>query len=110
MEVYNSTAHSSHNLAPNGVNDTNSLDVFNSLYHDMLAGGIKKPLFKSGMKVRLYVNKALFVKGDKPNFHDKLCTIERVISHRPEPVYEIRNSKGVLFKKRFHEQELSRVQ
>ena len=107
MRVYNKTQHSSHGLAPDEVNETNSLEVFNALYSKLLKPNkVKKPLFKCGDRVRIYVKKALFVKGDQPNFKDEICTIFRVLNHRPEPVYVVKSSKGAVFIKRFYEQEL----
>lgn len=98
-------------MAPDDVGDHNSLKVFETLYHKLLTGdcSVSKPLFKVGMKVRPYINKTLFVKGDKPNFSRDIATVSRVIRHRPEAVYEITDSKGVTLRKRFYAEELSRV-
>jgi hypothetical protein len=108
--VYNASIHSSHGRRPDSVDETNSLGVFNRLYRRLLEEKPKTPSFKEGTRVRLYVNKALFVKGEKPNFQEEICTIERVLRQRPNPVYVIRTSKGVVLKKRYYEPELSRVQ
>ncbi len=109
MRVYNATEHSSHKMAPDNVNDTNSLNVFNTLYKDLLTGKTKKkPLFKKGDRVRVYIDKSLFEKGYMPNFKDDVCKIHQVISHNPQPVYLVKCGKAVLPKK-FYEEELSAV-
>jgi hypothetical protein len=96
-------------MAPDDVNDNNSLKVFNTLYKDLLTGGEKKkPLFKKGDRVRVYVDKSLFEKGYMPNFKDDVCKIHQVIGHNPKPVYLVKSGRIVLPKK-FYEEELSAV-
>jgi hypothetical protein len=111
IDVYNSTVHSSHNMAPKDVTNTNSLKVFNTLYKELLETPDKtkkRTPFKEGDLVRIYIDKSDFVKGYMPNFQDTVSRIERVIKHHPRPVYVVK-SEDVVLPKRFYAEELSRV-
>jgi hypothetical protein len=108
MRVYNQTEHSSHEMAPDDVKEDNSLKVFNALYKKLLTEKKPRPSFKVGDKVRVYIDKSLFKKGYMPNYGDEVCKIHKVFCQRPEPVYLVETSQGVL-DKRFYEKELSKV-
>lgn len=109
IKIYNSTVHHSHQHMPAEVNDKNSLSVFNRLYVKLLSRSSRKPVFKPGDSVRVYIDKTLFAKGYMPNFNDEICTIHQVISHTIAPVYIVKTSSGEILTKRFYESELSRV-
>jgi hypothetical protein len=109
VDTYNSTVHTSHKMAPNDIQDTNSLQVFNTLYKNLLkAPQQNKVAFKQGDLVRIYIDKSDFVKGYMPNFEDTVSKVERVINHYPRPVFVVK-SDGVVLPKRFYAEELSRV-
>ena len=110
MKTYNSTVHRSYQLAPNAVDNENSLLLFNLLYSKLL-GAEKKavPVFKIGDFVRIYIDKTLFAKGYMPNFSDEIYSVSQVIPHRLSTVYLVCDNLGNILPKRYYTQELSRV-
>ncbi|GAV09147.1 hypothetical protein RvY_18741 [Ramazzottius varieornatus] len=91
---YNATTHSTHQLAPNDVNDDNSLLVFNRLYCKLIREESAKAVFRVGDKVRINVTKDIYSKGYEPNFKDEICTISKVIRCVPETIYQVRETDG----------------
>ena len=107
---YNASVHSAHQLAPNEVNDDNSLLVFNRLYGKLLKEKTRTPIFKVGVKVRINVTKDIYSKGYEPNFTDEKYTVSKVVVHKPVPVYEVSDVDGENLIGQFYHHELVRCE
>ena len=106
---YNNSVHKAHNKEPEDVTQDNSLEVFETLYGDMLnEPDKKKPRYKVGDRVRISKNKLEFEKGYEARFKEEVYTITKVITHAA-PVYEIEDHSEVAVAGSFYEWELSLV-
>ena len=108
---YNSTVHSTINMAPKDVTLANSMTIYERVYLPILESiGSAKPSyqFNVGDTVRLSYGRRMFARGYAEKFSEELYKIaSRVPSHPPR--YKIVDLMGESIKGSFYEQEMQKA-
>ena len=87
VKNYNSTPHRTIGMAPDQVTDQNSDAIYKKLYGDSDLKVI--PRLQRGDKVRLLIDKALFDKGYKQNWTEKIYQIKSVFQRAGVVWYKV---------------------
>lgn len=109
VQSYNSTTHRAHSLKPDDVSESNSLLVFNNLFHELLQEKKQKVRFRVGENVRISVESNVLKKGYEGGFKKEIFKITRVVKQKPRTLYGVSDLDGNLVLGQFYEPELSRV-
>ena len=96
ITTLNSRRNSSIDMRPNNVKNCD----FMSLLYSKSLREYKKPIFKTGDRVRISKYDLPFRKGYKPQFTGEVFEIVAIATKKP-PTYTIRTSKVRLFKANF---------
>jgi hypothetical protein len=104
---YNATVHTTTGFAPNNVNETNQVQIFEKLY-----GGARrtseKPAFNVGDHVRISLAATIFSKSSEQSFSDEVFIIERIKLSDPV-VYFISDMDQEPIRGSFYKEELTKV-
>uniref|UniRef100_H3A7V0 Uncharacterized protein n=1 Tax=Latimeria chalumnae TaxID=7897 RepID=H3A7V0_LATCH len=92
---------------PVGVNKSNSMTVWKTVYGNIVGKKPSKPLFKKGDRMRISKLKGLFEKGYEQSFTDKIFIITDILP-RAQTLYKLSDYQGEEIKGIFYE-ELQRV-
>ncbi|KAK4882703.1 hypothetical protein RN001_006022 [Aquatica leii] len=91
-------------MAPNDVNDSNILQVWQNLYSSGV--GLERiPKYKVGQHVRISRTKQMFEKGYTTNWSEEVFKISEVINRKP-PVYRVVDLNREPIEGTFYEEEL----
>ena len=107
MKGYNRSYHRSIKRAPNEVTETNSPEVWTTLY-GKTKGKIKKPRFKVGDRVRLNEKFRQFKKGYLPGWTEEVFVVKSVCKGRV-PAYKVDEWDGSAVKGTFYAEDLQKV-
>ncbi len=109
VHAYNHSEHSSIQMRPIDVKQTNSLKVFNQLYKELLDHQPhRRPLYKVGEAVRIAKDKGKFEKGYEQRFQEEIFIIDKVVEH-PVPMYRLKDETNEPVIGKFYEPELSLI-
>ena len=107
VKTLNSRLNTTTGLAPEKVENKHFLQV---LYNGKIKKlKIQKPKFELGDKVRLAYDEFSFRKGYKPQFTDRIYTVEKISTDRPIVTFKIKDSENKILDGRYYEQELQKV-
>jgi len=87
VKNYNATPHRTIGMAPDQVTDQNSPEIYKKLHRDKDLKVV--PRLQRGDKVRILVDKALFDKGYKQNWTEKIYQIKAVFQREGVVWYKI---------------------
>ena len=107
VKGYNRSYHRSIKRAPNEVTETNSPEVWTTLY-GKTKGKIKKPRFKVGDRVRLNEKFRQFKKGYLPGWTEEVFVVKSVCKGRV-PTYKVDEWDGSPVKGTFYAEHLQNV-
>ena len=107
MAAYNATRHRSIGRAPDDVNWTNELDVWQTLYGKTKEQNPTSTL-RVGDTVRLSMVTRPFRKGYLPQWTEEVFVIDKVIRRRPI-VYTVKDWEGEPVKGTFYAEELQKI-
>ena len=108
VQGYNRSYHRSIKRAPNEVTETNSPEVWETLYGKKKGTRVKRPRFKVGDRVRLNKKFRTFKKGYLPGWTEEVFVVKRVQRGRV-PTYKVNEWDGTPIKGTFYEQDLQKV-
>ena len=103
---YNRSYHRSIKRAPDQVTQSNSEEVWETLYGKK--GKFKKPQFKVGDRVRLNKKFRTFKKGYLPGWTEEVFVVKSVKGGKV-PTYKVEEWDGSLLRGTFYEQDLQKV-
>lgn len=110
VDNYNHTRHSRLKIAPANVTKSNATQVYHRQKMQIERIKAKNPRLKQNEFVRVKRKRGVFEKATfLPQWSSEIYRINRVISRRPYPVYEIRDLKGREVEGKFYEQELQQI-
>lgn len=110
IHSYNSAIHSSHNLSPNRINESNQETVWQKLYNpDRPINELNiKPTFRVGDKVRISKYSTTFAKGYLPAWTEEIFTVAKIHGTIP-PVYSLSDDNDSRLVGTWYKEELQRV-
>ena len=106
VQGYNRSYHRSIKMAPNKVPQTNSSDVWSTLYGNN--GKWKRPRFKVGDRVRLNEKFRQFKKGYLPGWTEEVFVVSGVRKGRL-PTYKVSEWDGTQVNGTFYSEDLQKV-
>ena len=107
VSSYNASRHRSIGMAPQDVNTTNDVQVWNTLYGKRLRRSPKHK-FRVGDKVRLSKVRRAFKKGYLPGWTEEIFVIARVLN-LSVPAYKLNEYDGTPLEGTFYEPEMQKV-
>jgi len=108
INAYNSSIHSSINIAPKHVNKRNEKLIWELQYGDYLDSSLARPKFKVGDVVRIAAIKKGF-KRLRQHFKSELFVIHKVLPTRPRTYLVKSRRDGILVKGGYYEPQLQKV-
>jgi len=107
VKAYNDSVHSSKDLAPSRVTDSDNLAIWKRMKEKSLCICAVRAKFRAGQHVRISKEKMKFVKGGDLNFSTEIFRIAKVIERRSRPVFELEDLNRTQTDGQFYQEELT---